>query len=190
MASKETNKVDACIIDNGMEICLLETSGKLLLRDNTKYGFDHIKCNFGSLNIFNNIYKKYYWASQETAGRLKIPFVHARHDTIHLWSLELCSPKLYCSKKVFKCVVPKATSETNNILALGNVCWCLTSALRDAAETIQAMKNEHNPFIFWEVTYIFWSLISESLKSGYHCTHRFQLYIKNEVFQYINTQEL
>lgn len=60
MAPKETNKVDACIIDNDMEICLLETSGKLLLRDNTKYGFDHIKCNFGSLNIFNNIYKKHY----------------------------------------------------------------------------------------------------------------------------------
>ncbi|EPB83308.1 hypothetical protein HMPREF1544_09954 [Mucor circinelloides 1006PhL] len=146
MASKETNKVDACIIDNGMEICLLETSGKLLLRDNNKYGFDHIKCNFGSLNIFNNIYKKYYWASQETAGRLKIPFVNARHGTIHLWSLELCSPKLYCSKKVFKCVVPKAMSETNDILALGNVCWCLTSALRDAAKTIQAMKNEHNQY--------------------------------------------
>ncbi|CEP19297.1 hypothetical protein [Parasitella parasitica] len=37
-------------------------------------------------------------------------------------------------------------SETNDILALGNVCWCLTSALRDAAETIQAMKNEHSQY--------------------------------------------
>lgn len=78
MASEETNKVDACIIHDVMEICLLETSGKLLLRDNTKYGFDHIKGNFGSLTIFNNIYKKYCWASKETAGKLKIPFVHAR----------------------------------------------------------------------------------------------------------------
>ncbi|CEG82149.1 hypothetical protein RMATCC62417_16265 [Rhizopus microsporus] len=129
-----------------MKICLLETSGKLFLRDNIKYGFDHVKGNFGSLTIFNNIYKKYCWASKQTAGRLKIPFVHARRDTIHLWSLELCSSKLYCSKKVFKCVVPKAMNATNDILTLGNVCWYLISALRDAARTIQAMKNEHNQY--------------------------------------------
>lgn len=78
VASKETHKVDACIVDGGVEICLLETSGKLLLRDNSKYGYDHIKCNFGSLNIFNNIYNKYYWGSKETAGRLRISFVYAR----------------------------------------------------------------------------------------------------------------
>ncbi|ORE01803.1 hypothetical protein BCV72DRAFT_320122, partial [Rhizopus microsporus var. microsporus] len=126
MALEETNKVDACIIHDAMEICLLETSRKLFLRDNTKYGFDHTKGNFGSLTIFNNIYKKYCWASKQTIGSLKIPFVHARHDAVHLWSLELCSSKLYCSKKIFKCAVPKAMNATNDILALGNVCWCLT----------------------------------------------------------------
>lgn len=93
MASKETNKVDACIINDGMEICLLETSGKLLLRDNTKYGFDHIKSNFGSLNIFNNIYKKYCWASKETAGRLKIPFVYARRKQFLLITDNVLYPR-------------------------------------------------------------------------------------------------
>jgi hypothetical protein len=93
MASGETNKVDACIIHDAMEICLLETSGKLFLRDNTKYGFDHIKGNFGSLTIFNKIYKKYCWASKETAGRLKIPFVYARRKQFLLITDNVAKPR-------------------------------------------------------------------------------------------------
>ncbi|KAI9470971.1 MAG: hypothetical protein EXX96DRAFT_623149 [Benjaminiella poitrasii] len=143
MVSEETNKVDVCIIHYAIKLCLLETSRQLFLRDNTRYGFNHIKGNFGALIIFNHIYKKYCWASKETAGRLKTLFVYARHDTIYLWLLELCSSKLYCSNQVLRCVAPKAMNATNDILALGIF---VDSTSRDAARTIQAMKNEHNQY--------------------------------------------
>ena len=76
--SKEEYKADACISVDENELSILETSGKILLNDNSKYGSDHIKVHYGALSIFNAIYKKYYWASEATALKLHIPFLHAR----------------------------------------------------------------------------------------------------------------
>ncbi|KAI8351221.1 hypothetical protein EDC96DRAFT_448074 [Choanephora cucurbitarum] len=55
-----------------------------MLEDNSKYGYDHIKLNFGALCLFNEIYKKYCWASENTALKLRIPFVHARDNILFL----------------------------------------------------------------------------------------------------------
>lgn len=60
------------------ELSILETSGKILLNDNSKYGSDHIKVYYGGLSIFNAIFKKHYWASETTALKLHVPFLHAR----------------------------------------------------------------------------------------------------------------
>lgn len=77
-AADEENKVDACVIFENVELCILETSGKLYLNDNTKYGRDHIKAHYGALSMVNKIYKDYCYAKQETASKLCIPFIHAR----------------------------------------------------------------------------------------------------------------
>lgn len=98
----EEYKADGAVLVSDIEIGLFETSGKYMLRDNAKYGFDHVKGTFGALTIFNTIFSRFHMSSVETATSLKIPFVHARHDSIHLWSLEICSRKLYALKKVFK----------------------------------------------------------------------------------------
>jgi hypothetical protein len=87
LASKETHKVNACIVDDAIEICLLEISGNLRLNDNTKYGYNHIKCNFGLLAIFNFIYQKHFWPTEETAENFKIPFVHARRKQLYSSSI-------------------------------------------------------------------------------------------------------
>lgn len=44
-------------------------------------------------------------------------------DMLYLWSLELCSSKLYTSKKTFKCVIPAKMTDVKDILALGNLIW-------------------------------------------------------------------
>lgn len=75
--SKEEYKVDACILVDENELSILEASGKILLNNNSKYDSDHIKVHYGALNIFNAIYKKYYWASEATALKLHISFLHA-----------------------------------------------------------------------------------------------------------------
>ncbi|KAG1530016.1 hypothetical protein G6F51_013968 [Rhizopus arrhizus] len=78
-SSDEEYKADACVLDDdNNEISILETSGKFMLDDNSKYGYDHVKCTFGALTIFNAAFKKYFWSREDTGLQLRIPFIHAR----------------------------------------------------------------------------------------------------------------
>ncbi|CEI86246.1 hypothetical protein RMCBS344292_00689 [Rhizopus microsporus] len=100
-SSQEKYSADGCIVnEEDNEMFLLETSGKLMLNEKWKYGYDHVKCTFGALSIFNAAFKKYFFATKETAMKLQIPYLHAMEDSLHLWVLELCSNKLYISNKI------------------------------------------------------------------------------------------
>ncbi|EIE76669.1 hypothetical protein RO3G_01373 [Rhizopus delemar RA 99-880] len=127
-AAQEETKVDACVLDRDNELAVLGTFGKILLNDKTKYGLDHIKVHYGALSIFNATYKKYCWATEETATKLRIPFIHARHDTIQLYVLELCSAKLYSSKKVYKSKVPEDMAASKDSMTLANLYWCFRTS--------------------------------------------------------------
>ncbi|OBZ85223.1 hypothetical protein A0J61_06719 [Choanephora cucurbitarum] len=149
--SKEEYKTDACILLEEDELSILETSGKILLDDNSKYGSDHIKVHYGALSIFNSLYKKYCWASEAAALKLQVPFLHARHDQIHLWSLELCSSELYCSKRIFKTKVPKSMADSQDILSLGNLSWSYRRLLEGATRVVKMMKEEHEEYLLQKV---------------------------------------
>ncbi|KAG0805097.1 hypothetical protein G6F20_012176 [Rhizopus arrhizus] len=113
-SSDEEYKADACVLDDdNNEISILETSGKFMLDDNSKYGYDHVK-----------------------------------YDMLHLWSLELCSSKLYISKKIYKCVVPANMTDVKDILALGNLVWLYREELEKTVKTLKKMKKEHNSYEF------------------------------------------
>ncbi|PHZ12696.1 uncharacterized protein RHIMIDRAFT_283038 [Rhizopus microsporus ATCC 52813] len=72
-ASKQDYKADACIVDAEQnELCILETSDPLKLDDKCEYGYDYVKGAFGSLTLFNDLFKKYYMASKDTAQRLNV----------------------------------------------------------------------------------------------------------------------
>ncbi|RCH99423.1 hypothetical protein CU097_015346 [Rhizopus azygosporus] len=49
-------------------------------------------------------------------------------DSLHLWVLELYFNKLYISNKAFKCKIPENMKDIKNVLALGNLLWCLKQA--------------------------------------------------------------
>lgn len=77
-SSQEKYNADGCIVnEENNEMFLLETSGKLMLKERWKYGYDHVKCTFGALTIFNADFKKYSFATEETAMKLQIPYLHA-----------------------------------------------------------------------------------------------------------------
>lgn len=58
-SSPEKYNADGCIVDEeDNEVFLLETSGKLRLNEKWKCGYDHVKCTFNALTIFNAAFKK------------------------------------------------------------------------------------------------------------------------------------
>ncbi|KAG1290354.1 hypothetical protein G6F66_008720 [Rhizopus arrhizus] len=96
-------KADGCILDQfGNEVCLLETSSTFLFKESGKLGYDHVKGTFDALTLFNVIFKKYNNATLEAAQNLTVAFIHARDDSLHLWSLELFSKKNAWRKAIIK----------------------------------------------------------------------------------------
>ncbi|KAI8375757.1 hypothetical protein EDC96DRAFT_306210 [Choanephora cucurbitarum] len=143
-SSKEEYKADACILDDQKnEVCLLETSNGFLCGDKSKYGFDHVKGTFGALAMFGAAFKKYNRASHEVAQQLNILFVHARCDSIHLWSLELCSKKVYALKKIYVVKTPTSSSSSSHVLALGNLVWKMKTIMKKSACVLEKMRKSH-----------------------------------------------
>lgn len=56
-SSDEDYKADGLIKLDGMEICLLETSGHYGLTELPRFGYDHIKGSFGALTFLRKILK-------------------------------------------------------------------------------------------------------------------------------------
>ncbi|KAG1053900.1 hypothetical protein G6F43_004047 [Rhizopus delemar] len=153
-------KSDTCILDDeNNAISVLETSGKFMLDNNSKYGYNHAKCTFGALSILNATFKKYFGSREVTGFQLRNSVypcqTHSNaieiillDDMLYLWSLELCSSKLYTSKKTLKCVIPAKMTDVKDILALGNLIWLYKKELEKTVKTLRKMKNEYNSYEF------------------------------------------
>ncbi|KAI9475606.1 MAG: hypothetical protein EXX96DRAFT_609537 [Benjaminiella poitrasii] len=92
-SSDETFKADGVIELDGIEFCLLETSGTYGLSDSSRFGKDH----------FN--------ATEETLLELKVIFVHARGKRIHMWSLEMPVKDVQVLKHLTYADTPTDTSQ-------------------------------------------------------------------------------
>ncbi|KAI8070641.1 uncharacterized protein B0P05DRAFT_513835 [Gilbertella persicaria] len=145
VSSKEEYKADGVVVlQDNIEICLLEISGKYKLNDIPHTIYDHVKGCFGVLCMLNNLIKKYHKATIETAITLKVPFVHARGDAIHLWSLEICDNKLYALQKLYEAKIPLSWLDKAEVLSLGILLWLLRGLLSTLISTIDTMQEEHD----------------------------------------------
>ncbi|KAG1050632.1 hypothetical protein G6F43_007109 [Rhizopus delemar] len=141
VSSSEEYKADGVIIlDETIEICLLEVSGKYESNDIPRFSYDHVKGCFGVLSMLNNIIKAYHKA----AITLRVPFVHARGESIYLWSLEVCNNKLYAFQKIYEAKVPFEWLDQAEVLSFGVFVWLLRNLLSKLVESIEAMAREHD----------------------------------------------
>jgi hypothetical protein len=56
---------------------------------------------------------------------------------MRLWSLELCSPKLYILKKVFKFTIATNKEDVKNILAMGNFVWQMKAREKNISRKVE-----------------------------------------------------
>ncbi|KAI9481578.1 MAG: hypothetical protein EXX96DRAFT_650034 [Benjaminiella poitrasii] len=95
-SSKELYKADACLLVDEIELSILETSGKLFIARSQRQPLRSCECPFYMLD--------------------KILFVCGLLRFV-LWNYTV--PKKICISKV-----PRNMTESADILALGNLCWC------------------------------------------------------------------
>lgn len=80
-ASDEDFKADTIAEAEGTEMLLLETSGPYDIKDNSRFGRDHVKGAFEILTFLRKILKTWYLATEDIMRQLKVVFVHARGKT-------------------------------------------------------------------------------------------------------------
>lgn len=95
-ASDEDFKADGVVKCGDIELLLLETSGHYGVRDDNRFGQDHVKGAFGCLTFLRRILKTYYYATEDSMRMLKVLFVHARGKKF------LCSHAIKCLRKIFR----------------------------------------------------------------------------------------
>ncbi|KAI8342205.1 hypothetical protein EDC96DRAFT_547657 [Choanephora cucurbitarum] len=74
---------------------------------------------------------------------LRIPFVHARGERVYLWSLEICSEKLYTFQKIHESNVPLNWDDEDEILSLDALVWLLEKMLSNLVKNIDCIRKEH-----------------------------------------------
>ncbi|KAL4216069.1 hypothetical protein AB4K20DRAFT_1964735 [Rhizopus microsporus] len=118
-----------------------------LLNDGLKFGYGHIKGTFGCLTIYNEIFRTYHFATEETASKVKIYFVHARrklYNTLNDYLAHLCDS--FVVARALFCKLSK--EDTKNILAMNHFVWQLK--LKRTVDTVQ----EHDDYEMQRMTVI------------------------------------
>ncbi|ORZ19905.1 hypothetical protein BCR42DRAFT_371771 [Absidia repens] len=78
-----------------LEILLLETSSGFGCRDKVKISFDHHKGAFGAVAMLKSTADQYPYASVSRFRKIKVFFVHAAGNKLHLWSLSFKNDGVY-----------------------------------------------------------------------------------------------
>lgn len=138
-ASDEDFKADGLVLVNGMEVLLLETSDPYSIKDNNRFGQDHVKGAFGSLKFLRKIIKTLHFATETIMRQLRVLFVHVRGKfplfqfkyytnikkfligtKVHLWTLEMPSKDVQVLDHMVSVDVLLNNNQVDKILDLGN----------------------------------------------------------------------
>lgn len=146
-SSDEAFKADGFIELDGIELCLLETSGAYGIKDESRFGKDHVKGSFGALMLLRRILRTYFFATEDALRDLRVLYIHARGKRIHLWSLEMPAKDVQVLEHLGYADIPTDVSQTDRILHLGNFIWKLSDFLQNSCQVIDRMKEEHTNYL-------------------------------------------
>ncbi|CAO3616358.1 unnamed protein product [Mucor hiemalis] len=78
---------------------------------------------------------------------LRVLFVHAKGDSIHLWTLKIPSKDVQVLELVGSSQIPLLRTETAKMMKLGNLLWKkMKEYLPDSCDIINKMKQQHNDY--------------------------------------------
>ncbi|RCH95706.1 hypothetical protein CU097_013075 [Rhizopus azygosporus] len=143
----EPHNVDAVVKFEGIEICLLETSGHYGLNDKGRFGYGHVKGAFGAISIIRHAYKKYSYTTRAIVHQLRIHFMHAKEKKLNLWSLEFAFLDVQILQRTAVADVPETENHSGQILDLGSFTYKLQAEMTFFVDALQKMRQEHDSFV-------------------------------------------
>ncbi|KAL9537076.1 hypothetical protein MBANPS3_012106 [Mucor bainieri] len=127
-----------------LEILLLETSGSLGSTEKVKINFDHHKGVFGSLAMLKTIADEFSLASADLFQQLKVYFVHAAGNEIHLWSVRFRKGDCYELWREDHLEIKTCFEDKVGFLpALIQFYWNMKGLLENSVDSLVALREDH-----------------------------------------------
>ncbi|RUP11957.1 hypothetical protein BC936DRAFT_139920 [Jimgerdemannia flammicorona] len=126
-----------------MELLFLETTGHHSLSDRPKACWDHVKGMNGVLAMLARIAYAFPHGSVEDFKNVKVAFIHARGDYLHLWTVSMPSPGIYVMQRVIKALVPVSLSEIHHLVSLINFFWTVRVEISNMIDVLEKLKKTY-----------------------------------------------
>ncbi|RUP50692.1 hypothetical protein BC936DRAFT_138079 [Jimgerdemannia flammicorona] len=121
--NEQQHKADGVIYINesNIELMFLETTGHYRLVDRPRKGWDHVKGMHGCLAMLGRIARLFAHGSVDEYMNIKVMFLHAHDNELHLWTVCVPSAGTYIMQRVAKAVVPDSFSKLLHIVSTINL---------------------------------------------------------------------
>ncbi|RUS31593.1 hypothetical protein BC938DRAFT_477488 [Jimgerdemannia flammicorona] len=131
-----------------MELLFLETTGHHSLSDRPRACWDHVKGMNGVLAMLARIAYAFPHGSVEDFKNVKVAFIHARGDYLHLWTVSMPSPGIYVMQRVIKALVRfslgNASSRLSHQFLLdGQSRRIITVEISNMIDALEKLKKTH-----------------------------------------------
>ncbi|KAL9537500.1 hypothetical protein MBANPS3_011728 [Mucor bainieri] len=128
----------------GREILLLETSGCFKNSDKSKVNFDHHKGVYGLLSMLKGITDDYHFGSLHLFMKVKVFFIHAADEHLHLWSI------CYQKEDVFDLwreasvhILPDEGDKKLHVPRFMQFLWNTKCLIEESINNIIELKQQH-----------------------------------------------
>ncbi|KAL9553165.1 hypothetical protein MBANPS3_003415 [Mucor bainieri] len=125
------------------EIILVETSGSFTNDDKNKINFDHHKAVYGMLSMLKCIANDYDHASLNTFEKIKVYFLHAADENLHLWSVSYKEGIFALWRELNVHIKPDKTDKAAHVPDFVKFFWSVKCLLEQTIDDIGTLKREH-----------------------------------------------
>ncbi|RUP43215.1 hypothetical protein BC936DRAFT_137468 [Jimgerdemannia flammicorona] len=126
-----------------IELLFLETTGHHGLSDRPRACWDHVKGMTGVLAMLARIAYAFPHGSADDFKNVKVAFIQARGDYLHLWTVNMPSPGIYVMQRVIKALVPTFFLEKHHLVSLINFFWTVRVEISKMIDALEKLKKTH-----------------------------------------------
>ncbi|ORY97066.1 hypothetical protein BCR42DRAFT_430472 [Absidia repens] len=127
-----------------LEIMLLETSNAFECRDKGKISFDHHKGVFGTVAMLKTIADYYSYATTDQFAKIKVFFIQAAGDQLHLWSLCYKENGIYdLWRETYLTIRPSFDDRADLLQELLQFFWNMKELINESIQNIAHIRQNH-----------------------------------------------
>ncbi|KAI8890589.1 hypothetical protein K501DRAFT_266034 [Backusella circina FSU 941] len=115
----------------------------IIFNERSCHAYDHVKGTFSVLSMFNFITSTFRFANIELITSLRVSFLHARKNRLHLWMLEMPTTNVSLLNRIAVYKINECFGSLATVIKLGNFMLKLKSTLEICARSVSDIRTSH-----------------------------------------------